>query len=152
MKRFNDNAIGDIQIIISAVFVLLVLASIGFGLYMETHHSIVYEKVTKTERVANKDGNGARYLVWGVNDTLGSKETFEITDSAVNWRWNSSDLYGEINVGTTYKFDVVGYRWGYGSSYRNIITATEISAPTEQDRIKTQSFSVKGQGTVKGIF
>lgn len=111
-----------ITVVIVALFIVLALVMWAYGLYMDTQHSTVYDKITKAERVTSKDGKSAQYVVWGNN------ETYTITDTIINKRWNSSDLYGKIQVGKTYKMDVVGYRFDVTSHYRNILTAEEVSA------------------------
>lgn len=70
--------------------------------------------VVKTENTIH-DG----YLIFT------DKETFKITDSVPYWRWNSSDVYGNIHVGKTYHLKVYGWRIHFLSMYRNIISASE---------------------------
>jgi len=41
------------------------------------------------------------------------KETFKIVDSLWRSQWRSSDIYGDIIVGHTYKFSVFGWRIPY---------------------------------------
>lgn len=130
----NEKAEEGIMSWVYLIIVLfLIIGAVSFwvyGAYKDTQHNTVYEKVTKAERVVDKDGKHARYVVWGVNDTLGTSETFEITDSYINGRLNSSDLYGKIIIGHTYKFDVVGYRWDVTSNYRNILSAEDTTTFT----------------------
>lgn len=52
--------------------------------------------------------------------------TYEITDSLVYWRWDSSDLYGRIKVGETYEAKVYGWRIPIFSSYKNIVLVEEV--------------------------
>lgn len=47
-------------------------------------------------------------------------ETFEVTDSIIRMKFNSSDLYGAIPVGTDCVFEVDGWRVPVLSMYRNI--------------------------------
>lgn len=68
------------------------------------------------ERV--KYGSSSLYLIYT------DKETFKNTDSYAYWKFNSSDLYGKIEVGRRYKFLVVGFRVPYFSAYRNLIKIT----------------------------
>ena len=105
------------------VMILFAAVDIGYNLYMDTQHSTATDKILRLERITKDDNSyGAKsyYLVYC------EKETFTIQDSVMNKRWNSSDLYGHLKVGSTYNFDVVSYRWDVISHYRNIITAEEV--------------------------
>jgi hypothetical protein len=74
-------------------------------------------KVLKTERVIDGVGKSSKYIVFCEN------ETFECVDTIWYLKFNSSDIYGGIKEGKTYKFTVVGFRIPLFSWYRNIITA-----------------------------
>lgn len=58
--------------------------------------------VNKAERVV--DGNSSRYLIFT------KKETFENTDSIAFFKFNSSDIYGQIDEEKTYRAKVSGIR------------------------------------------
>lgn len=73
--------------------------------------------VDKAERVV--DGNSSRYLIFTEN------ETFENTDSIAFFKFNSSDIYGRIDEGKTYKAKVSGTRVPFLSWYRSIIEIQE---------------------------
>jgi len=73
--------------------------------------------VDKAERVV--DGNSSRYLIFT------EKETFENTDSIAFFKFNSSDIYGRIDEGKTYRAKVSGIRVPFFSWYRNIIEIQE---------------------------
>ena len=77
--------------------------------------------VTVTDKgVKRKGSSDDKYLIY--TDVT----TYEITDSLLKWRWNSSDLYGSIQVGKTYKIETGGYRIDILSMYQNIYKATEV--------------------------
>ena len=76
--------------------------------------------VRKLERVLDADRKGARYLVFTEN------ETFENTDRLIFFKFNSSDIYGMIREGGTYKAKVAGVRIPILSWYRNIVSVEEI--------------------------
>ena len=76
--------------------------------------------VLKTERVAYGSGDSLRHKYLIFTDT----ETFQCTDSLLFGKFNSSDIYGRIHPNQTYTFRVVGWRWHFGSWYRNVIEAT----------------------------
>ena len=57
-------------------------------------------------------------------------ETFSIKDTFWHWRFNSSDLYGKLRVGKTYKCDAFWVRipWPGGSTYRNLLNCDEVAS------------------------
>lgn len=73
--------------------------------------------VEKTERVLY--GESSRYLIFTKD------ETFENTDSIVFFKFDSSDIYGRIDEGKSYRATVSGVRLPLFSWYRNIIEIQE---------------------------
>ncbi len=75
--------------------------------------------VKKTEAVVTGSGSSTKriYLVFTDKETLCNK------DSLMYLKFNSSDIYGEIQPGATYRFNVYGWRIPFLSMYRNIISA-----------------------------
>lgn len=78
--------------------------------------------VKDKERIVNRNGKGARYLVWSEEG-----EVFEDVDSFLGWKFNSSDIYGQLDEGTTYNCKVYGWRIPFLSKYRNIVSCSEKS-------------------------
>lgn len=109
------------------VFYMVVGAlAIGFLITMATvsvvaahTHKRVTFTVSKSEAVVNSSGKGARYLVYT------NKGVYENTDSFWNGKWNSSDLYNQIQVGKKYSCDTTGWRNGFFSWYPNLISCEE---------------------------
>lgn len=58
-----------------------------------------------------------------INRVMSTCGTFEVSDSILLLRFDSSDLYGSIEVGKTYDFDSRGIRLGIASMYPNITSA-----------------------------
>ncbi len=75
--------------------------------------------ITIKEKERVRSGDSDKYLVWA------DSETFENSDSLLHWKFNSSDTYGQLEVGKTYVVRVYGWRISFLSYYRNIITITE---------------------------
>lgn len=71
--------------------------------------------VKDKDRMSDKN----KYLVYTF-DSAGESRVFEITDSILKWRFDSSDDYNRIEVGKTYKFTTGGYRIPLFSMYPNI--------------------------------
>ena len=79
--------------------------------------------ITEKERVTYNDGDSvtSKYLIFTEH------ETFENVDSLVRFKFDSSDLYGKLKDGQTYKATVYGFRVKFLSMYRNIVTVEEVS-------------------------
>lgn len=99
--------------IVLAVLMLGIKASIFYG----TQDTVTFTVVDK-ERVTKSAGDTivSYYLIFTENETFGNK------DSLFGWKWNSSDIYGSLREGETYEADVYGFRIGFLSKYRNILT------------------------------
>ena len=88
---------------------------------------------TVTDKEVKNYNNSSKYLIFTkTND--GETRVFSVEDSLLRGRWNSSDVFGEIEVGKTYKFTTVGYRIEFLSEYENIIDAQEISSDSADAR------------------
>lgn len=103
------------KLLIAAIAVL-VLALVGFGVYgglRTTEHSAC--EVTDKDRTSNSEGKSSMR----VYTTCG---TFEVADSVFVGRWDSADVYGDIEIGQTYDFTVRGFRIPIASTFPNIDT------------------------------
>lgn len=72
-----------------------------------------------TDKVVKNSSNQSRYLVF-TEDKEWNINTYEITDSLLAGRFNSSDLYASIKIGSEYKFEIGGSRNQFLSWYPNI--------------------------------
>lgn len=75
--------------------------------------------VTVTDKEVKRYDEKDKYLVFT------DKGTFENSDSWIELKFNSSDLYGKIKEGEKYKFRVYGWRIPFLSKYRNIVRVKE---------------------------
>jgi len=102
---------------------LLIIGSCAVEYYIGfTGETTVKDTVIGKERVT-KYTNGQQdsyYVVYGQNST------YQITDSWLKGRFNSSDIYGHIQKDTTYEFHVIGKRVPILSHYQNIIDYREV--------------------------
>jgi hypothetical protein len=103
--------------IASMVAVILLPIIIGLSIYTHTETGTFTVK-GKENVIQNKS---SKYLVY--TDVT----TYEITDSWIHWRWDSSDVYGNMQVGKTYTATLQGYRVPFLSMYQNVIDPKEIS-------------------------
>jgi hypothetical protein len=81
--------------------------------------------VTVTDKAIKNDSSESKYLVF-TKDTNGNIATYEITDSLLKFRFNSSDVYAGIEVGKTYIFTIAGSRNEFLSWYPNIYEYQEV--------------------------
>lgn len=76
-------------------------------------------KVNKTfdKNLAGTD----KYLIGAIKDD-GKGEQFENIDDYMFLKFNSSDIFAELEVGKTYNVKVQGIRIGILNKYRNIVS------------------------------
>ena len=77
------------------------------------------ETATVTDRNVKNSSKESKYLIY-CEDIDGNTVVYEVTDSLLHGRFNSSDVYAQISVGKTYEFTVGGSRSGFLSWYPNI--------------------------------
>lgn len=77
--------------------------------------------VKDKERICSGGESGTcKYLVYTDNGV------YQNTDSLWYFKFNSSDIYGALDAGTTYRASVYGFRVPFLSWYKNIIEAHAI--------------------------
>lgn len=98
------------------VFGLLFFGAIGYSLTYALisgqENIIIKEKWTKFS------GQDAKYLVSSEDG-----QVFEISDSYIKMRFDSSNLYANIEEGQKCNIKTQGWRFGLFSSYKNILKA-----------------------------
>lgn len=92
------------------IFIILLVVFLGCGESINKAINMRTEVVTVTDKMVKEE----KYLIYSENTT------YQISDSLLLWRWDSSDLYGQIMVGETYEIRVAGYRIPFLSWYPNI--------------------------------
>jgi hypothetical protein len=114
-----------IIIILLSIVGLALAAAVTFGLINNLHlEPGVTFTVTGKECV--KGDNSSTYLVFT------DKTTYQIDDTWIHWRWDSSDVYGRIQANKTYTADLQGYRIPFMSMYPNIINPKEVVKEVEK--------------------
>lgn len=116
MKKGFEGIFVAVALIIGALIIGACI--LGGNYYREETVTIT---VKDKERVVDSGGGEARYLIWSEDG-----ETFENTDTLIKGKFNSSDVYGQLERGKTYNCKVHGWRNGFFSMYRNIINCSEI--------------------------
>ena len=112
MKRQKGVTVIEVIIAITVAIILLIIP-------IAERASETTVTFTVEDKAIKRYGDDDKYLVYTDNGT------YEITDSLVYWRWDSSDLYGKIKVGETYEAKVYGWRIPIFSSYKNIVSIEE---------------------------
>lgn len=137
------------------MFVLLSTA----GVSLCWGQRFITAKVTGKEYIQEyyPDSNGKEekgdsyYLVYT------DKEVLKIEDSLIFGQFNSSDIYGMLVKGKTYKFKVFGFRIPFLSSYRNIIGVYStnnkpIDVPKVDNKKDVFVVKVLGKERVDGVY
>ena len=129
-RRYFDTD----RFIIGIFIALAVVVAVGGIIYSIAAN---YNEQTYVATVTDKDvrnyNNSSKYLVFTKTKDEETR-VFSVEDSLLRFRWNSSDVYGEIEVGKTYRFTVVGFRIEILSMYENIIDFEEISSDSAEVR------------------
>jgi hypothetical protein len=103
-------------IITAAVFVWIGVS------HFTTHvwSGVVVDKVVK--RGYGKEAQDT-YLVFVKPDSGGDVIVLQNRDSLFRWKFNSSDIYGNLQVKSRYRITAYGWRFQPMSMYPNIVSA-----------------------------
>lgn len=52
--------------------------------------------------------------------------TYKISDLMFKGKFNSADIYGNLEIGKKYELNISGYRWAFFSEYQNINNYKEV--------------------------
>lgn len=119
----KNNQRGDIEfwlygtVIAGTCLVFLGLIFVGFYKATATHRQETFT-IDKSERIA--ESKGGRYLLYTDNGV------YENTDSFWNGKFNSSDLYAQIQANHKYNCDVIGWRVPFFSWYPDVLSCKEV--------------------------
>lgn len=116
----SRSGYGGIALLIGIIvfFVLLI------GLYSVygTQRTVTFT-VDHRERTGGDEG---KYLVFTEDDGV-----FQDTDSIFYFKYDSSDVYGQLDEGGTYECDVYGWRVPLFSWYPNIKSCEVVKEPQD---------------------
>ncbi len=106
------------------VIAVCVAALISGGIYQRVSNK--QEIVgTVTDKVVKNSKDESKYLIF-TKDEDGNSQVFENVDSLLLTKFNSSDVYAQIEIGETYKFETRGYRVPLLSLYPNIVECEDV--------------------------
>jgi len=138
IKTSNSQIILTIRWIASITIAVIVLFFVGrtFSKAFYTRHIVI--------EVTDKAVKNNKYMVYGKTvDLEHLAKSYEITDSALAGRYDSSDMYGEIEIGKTYEFIVGGNRVSFMSWYPDIYSAVEVkvlqNSDSKDSNVETES-------------
>lgn len=128
---FADKVIIGFAVVCVLCVFIVCASDIGYRIDKGAgEERIVTATVTDKGIKAGKDKE-QKYLVY--TKTNEGIEVFEITDSLIAGRFNSSDIYAGIEIGKTYSFTVRGSRDEFWSRYPNIYEYKEVD---QEDDLK----------------
>lgn len=112
-------------LIIFAVIATLIVVIIVGSVVLQ-HTSRHFDTITVSEKTVKRSGYGEntveKYLIFSTDGRV-----YENTDSLIEGKFNSSNVYGMLVPGNTYKIESYGYRLPYYSMYPNIVNVKEIA-------------------------
>ena len=91
--------------------------------------------VTDKERViqqSGEDGIKSRYLIFTELED-GTTKVFQNSDSWLELKFRSSDVYGQLKEGETFEFETYGWRVPLFSWYENIKSVTSVPSFEEAE-------------------
>ena len=110
----DDFPIGGIILIVLVIVLLLGLPGLIIGMQIDYVTETISEKGIKGQRGV--------YMVY-----CESGEVYECEDSFLEGKFDSSDTYAMLKVGTTYKFKTRGIRHHFFSMYKNIVRVETVN-------------------------
>ena len=116
-KSYKSSVVSPVTVILC----IIVVIALGVSIYRPFNKASDMREVvaTVTDKAVKNSDNGSKYIIF-TEDKEGNIETYEITDSWIAGRFDSSDVYAGIKVGNTYKFKIGGSRNQLMSWYPNI--------------------------------
>lgn len=121
------NEKGTIEIIVGFIIGAIILGLMIWGFYWSyktTYGNVQTMEITIKDKYIKRslgESSKDKYLVVDTD-----KNTYEITDLGFIGKWNSTDLYNELEVGKKYKITTSGIRNQFWSMYPNINKIEEI--------------------------
>lgn len=123
--RISDRGVNLLAIgIVVAIIAVIVGAALAFN--YATRSTVTFEVTDKglrtdCDRSGNGDGNcKSTYMVYTDHGT------FKDTDNILFLKTRSSDLYGELEKGHSYRCEVNGFRVPWTSSYKNLLSCEKV--------------------------
>ena len=111
-KKKGMEELGSLIIITIIITLIFMIYPISYALTSGKEVIVIKEKWVKYH------GDDAKYLISSTNG-----QVFQITDTIIKWRWDSSNLYADLDTGETCNIKTQGWRFPLFSDYKNILEA-----------------------------
>ena len=117
----SENGFSDLAFVI--ILTIILITFIGFIFYCIT---VEYQneetiEITVKDKYIKRSGKTDLYLIASEEG-----ETYKISDLFFKSKFNSTDLYNQLEIGKKYKVEVTGIRNQFLSMYKNINKIEEI--------------------------
>jgi len=114
----------DNELKIKAGCVAAVLLGLG-GCSVMPHFWRHTDQLTISEKTVKRSSSEGsdKYMIFTEEG-----QVLENTDSLLEWKWNSSDIYAKLKAGHKYEINSYGWRLPFFSSYHNIVGVTELES------------------------
>lgn len=120
MEKLLTNKKGGFIGLLVTILIALIIITLVIAYPLLYALTSGEETITVKEKWVKYNGNNAKYLVSSTND-----QVFQITDSFVRIRFDSSNLYASLDEGECYVVKTQGWRFSFLSDYKNIIEVTK---------------------------
>ena len=113
----NEKGFGEIIVcvIIGAIIIGLIIGLFAWN-YKITYGNVQNLEITVKDKYIKRSGSDEeKYFVVDADGNA-----YQITDLTFKGKWNSTDLYNQLEIGKTYKIETSGIRNGFMSLYPNI--------------------------------
>lgn len=124
MKNIKNKKGFAVLFVFCIFFVIIVLCFAAFIYFTEFNEKEYTVTILEKERV--NYGEDSKYLIFCETEQ-GESIVFQNTDLLFRGKFNSSDIYGQLQVGGRYKITAVGFRIQLLSSYENILFFEEVT-------------------------
>lgn len=118
--KLSINLSTIIDRILTVMFIPAVIAILSLPfLYVYATQQNRKITVKKVERIITPYGEKSKYLIYAEDGV------YENTDNILRMKFNSADVYGQLQNGKTYMCDTYGWRVPLLSIYPNIVKCEE---------------------------
>jgi hypothetical protein len=106
------------RVVIYLSILLLFFTFISYNIAYFFSENTITITVKNKERITQGSGKNltSAFIIYTEN------EVFENTDSFLFGKFNSADFQNNLEIGTTYKVKVAGWRVPFLSMYRNVVS------------------------------
>ncbi len=128
--RSEKGNIGDAFVVIATLIIIIIgIGSVIFLNIQSYTNEQEIEITIKDKYIKNGSGknSSSKYLVVDTENN-----TYQITDLLFKGKFNSTDLYNQLEINKKYKIEITGNRIHYFSMYPNINKIKEIIEEREE--------------------